>query len=154
MAKTSMVNRDVKRAKLAKQHGAKRDALKKIISSPTASYEEKMEAVRQAAEAAARFLGMPPAQPLRDDRPSAWRLREVRPGPQHAAQGDDARRRPGPPQGVLVTLQHAFQCGATKYSQSRGYRCTQRYYSMSMTDPIADMLVRIENAAAVGKPTV
>ena len=25
---------------------------------------------------------------------------------------------------------------------------------MSMTDPIADMLVRIKNAAAVGKPTV
>ena len=45
MAKTSMVNRDVKRAKLAKQHGAKRDALKAIISSPTASYEDKMEAV-------------------------------------------------------------------------------------------------------------
>ena len=45
MAKTSMVNREIKRAKLAKQHGAKRDALKKIISSPTASYEEKMEAV-------------------------------------------------------------------------------------------------------------
>jgi small subunit ribosomal protein S14 len=45
MAKTSMVNREVKRAKLAKQHGAKREALKKIISSLTASYEEKMEAV-------------------------------------------------------------------------------------------------------------
>ena len=29
MAKTSMINREVKRAKLAKQHGAKRDALKK-----------------------------------------------------------------------------------------------------------------------------
>ena len=45
MAKTSMVNREVKRAKLAKQHGAKREALKKIISSQSASYEEKMEAV-------------------------------------------------------------------------------------------------------------
>jgi len=44
MAKTSMVNRDAKRAKLAKQHGAKRDALKKIVSSPSASYEEKIEA--------------------------------------------------------------------------------------------------------------
>ena len=44
MAKTSMVNRDAKRAKLAKQHAAKRDALKKIVSSPTASYEEKIEA--------------------------------------------------------------------------------------------------------------
>jgi len=44
MAKTSMINRDLKRTKLAKQHGAKRDALKKIISSVTASYEEKLEA--------------------------------------------------------------------------------------------------------------
>ena len=44
MAKTSMVNREVKRTKLAKQHGTKRDALKKIISSQDASYEEKMEA--------------------------------------------------------------------------------------------------------------
>jgi len=45
MAKTSMVNRETKRAKLVKRHGAKREALKAIISSPTASYEEKMEAV-------------------------------------------------------------------------------------------------------------
>jgi len=44
MAKTSMVNREIKRAKLVKQHGAKRKALKKIISSPSASYEEKMDA--------------------------------------------------------------------------------------------------------------
>lgn len=45
MAKTSMINREVKRAKLAKQHAEKREALKKIISSPTAGYEEKAEAV-------------------------------------------------------------------------------------------------------------
>ncbi|MFT3761725.1 MAG: 30S ribosomal protein S14 [Pseudoxanthomonas sp.] len=44
MAKTSMVNRDIKRAKLAKQHAAKRDALKKILSSQDASYEEKLAA--------------------------------------------------------------------------------------------------------------
>lgn len=44
MAKTSMINREVKRKKLVKQHGAKREALKKIICSPTAGYEEKMEA--------------------------------------------------------------------------------------------------------------
>ena len=44
MAKTSMVNREVKRAKLAKKFAAKRDALKKIVSSESASYEEKMEA--------------------------------------------------------------------------------------------------------------
>ena len=45
MAKTSMVNRDVKREKLAKKYAAKRDALKTIIASPTASYDEKADAV-------------------------------------------------------------------------------------------------------------
>ena len=45
MAKTSMVNRDIKRAKLAKKYATKREALKKTISSPASSYEEKMEAV-------------------------------------------------------------------------------------------------------------
>jgi small subunit ribosomal protein S14 len=44
MAKTSMVNRDVKRKKLVKKFAARRDALKKTISSVNASYEEKMEA--------------------------------------------------------------------------------------------------------------
>jgi small subunit ribosomal protein S14 len=44
MAKTCMINREAKRAKLAKQYAAKREALKKIISSQDASYEEKMEA--------------------------------------------------------------------------------------------------------------
>lgn len=39
MAKTSMVNRDLKRTKLAKKFAAKRDALKKIISSDASSYE-------------------------------------------------------------------------------------------------------------------
>ena len=44
MAKTSMINRDAKRAKLAKKFAAKRDALKKTISSESASFDEKMEA--------------------------------------------------------------------------------------------------------------
>jgi small subunit ribosomal protein S14 len=44
MAKTSMVNRDVKRKKLVAKHATKRAELKKIISSPNSSYEEKMDA--------------------------------------------------------------------------------------------------------------
>ena len=44
MAKTSLVNRETKREKLAKKFAARRDALKKVISSQEASYEEKMEA--------------------------------------------------------------------------------------------------------------
>jgi small subunit ribosomal protein S14 len=39
-----MVNREIKRAKLAKRYGAKRIELKAVISSLTASYDEKMEA--------------------------------------------------------------------------------------------------------------
>jgi small subunit ribosomal protein S14 len=44
MAKTSMINREAKRAKLAKKFAAKRDELKKIVSSDSSSYEEKMDA--------------------------------------------------------------------------------------------------------------
>ena len=44
MAKTSMVNRDLKRAKTVKKYAAKRTELKKIISNPKSSYEDKAEA--------------------------------------------------------------------------------------------------------------
>ncbi len=44
MAKTSMVNREIKRAKIAKRHAGKRAQLKAIVLSPKSSYEEKMEA--------------------------------------------------------------------------------------------------------------
>ena len=45
MAKTSMINRDIKRKKLVKKFAARRAALKATIASTTASYEEKMDAV-------------------------------------------------------------------------------------------------------------
>jgi small subunit ribosomal protein S14 len=45
MAKTSMVNREIKREKLVAKYAAKRAELKKTISSTTASYEERMDAV-------------------------------------------------------------------------------------------------------------
>ena len=44
MAKRSMINRDIKRTKLVKRHAAKRAELKKIVSSETASYDEKIAA--------------------------------------------------------------------------------------------------------------
>ena len=44
MAKTSMVNREIKRTKLVKKHAAKRNALRDTLKSQTASYEEKMDA--------------------------------------------------------------------------------------------------------------
>lgn len=44
MAKTSMVNREIKRAKTAEKFATKRAELKAIIASPKASYEEKAAA--------------------------------------------------------------------------------------------------------------
>jgi small subunit ribosomal protein S14 len=44
MAKTSMVMREKKRTKLVKKHAQKREELKRILSSETASYEEKLDA--------------------------------------------------------------------------------------------------------------
>jgi len=44
MAKTSMIERERKRAKLVKQYAAKRAALKEIIRSPETSDEERAKA--------------------------------------------------------------------------------------------------------------
>ncbi|HYP68576.1 MAG TPA: 30S ribosomal protein S14 [Thiobacillaceae bacterium] len=44
MAKLSMINRDIKRVKLAEKYAAKRAALKAVIGGAKASEEEKMAA--------------------------------------------------------------------------------------------------------------
>jgi small subunit ribosomal protein S14 len=44
MAKKSMINREIKRAKLVEKYKEKRALLKEIISSPNASSEEKYDA--------------------------------------------------------------------------------------------------------------
>ena len=103
MAKTSMVNRDIKRKKLVKKHATKRAALKKTIASSVRLVRGEDGRRDQAAEAAARLLASPRAQPLRTDRPLARRVLEVRPRPQQAARSHHAWRRAGPAQGQLVT---------------------------------------------------
>lgn len=45
MAKKSMIQRELKRAKLVKKHAVKRAELKAVILSEDASYDEKMVAV-------------------------------------------------------------------------------------------------------------
>ena len=49
MAKVSMVNREVKRAKLVKQHAAKRLALKAVINDLTKPIEERFKATAKLA---------------------------------------------------------------------------------------------------------
>jgi len=45
MAKTSMIERESKRAALAKKYAAKRKALKAVIADPSVSYEDKATAM-------------------------------------------------------------------------------------------------------------
>lgn len=44
MAKTNMIMREAKRAKLVAKLGKKREALKEVVSSTTATYDEKQAA--------------------------------------------------------------------------------------------------------------
>jgi small subunit ribosomal protein S14 len=50
MAKTSMVQREVKRNKLVTQYAEKRAALKALISNPETPFDEKMAAVETLAK--------------------------------------------------------------------------------------------------------
>ncbi|MDP3263977.1 MAG: 30S ribosomal protein S14 [Tabrizicola sp.] len=50
MAKKSMVNREVKRAKLVKQHASKRAALKSVINDQAKPVEERFKASIKLAE--------------------------------------------------------------------------------------------------------
>jgi len=50
MAKKSMVNREVKRAKLVKQHEAKRAALKAVINDQSKPMEERFQATLKLAK--------------------------------------------------------------------------------------------------------
>jgi small subunit ribosomal protein S14 len=47
MAKTSMINREKKRARTVSKYAAKREALRAIIKSPASSYEEMIAAVNK-----------------------------------------------------------------------------------------------------------
>ena len=50
MAKKSMVNREVKRAKLVKQHASKRAALKVVINDQTKPMEDRFKATQKLAQ--------------------------------------------------------------------------------------------------------
>jgi small subunit ribosomal protein S14 len=50
MAKKSMVNREVKRAKLVKQHASKRAALKVVINDQTKPMDERFKATQKLAQ--------------------------------------------------------------------------------------------------------
>ena len=82
MAKKSMVNREVKRAKLVKQYASKRASLKAVIADQSKPMEERFKATLKLAElprnSSARLLSQ--AQALADH---AARPGLVRPDPGH-----------------------------------------------------------------------
>lgn len=47
MAKNSMVQREVRRARLAEKHAAKRAELKRVIADPEADFDDKQEAMHK-----------------------------------------------------------------------------------------------------------
>ena len=80
MAKTNMVEREKRRAKIVKKYAAKRAQLKELIRSPKTNPEVRADAQAEAAEAAARRQPLPRSQPLRDYRPLTRRVPPLRPG--------------------------------------------------------------------------
>ena len=99
MAKKSMLMRNAKRAKIVKRYAKRRAALKEIIRDPKANEDEQL-AAQQSLQALPRDANpVRAAQPLRDHRPPARLLSEIRARSQQAARSGDARRDSGLAQG-------------------------------------------------------
>jgi small subunit ribosomal protein S14 len=58
MAKNSMVQRELKRARLVAKYGQKRDELKLVIKSANSTYDEKMAAVEKLQKLPYRKFGL------------------------------------------------------------------------------------------------
>ena len=80
MAKTNMVEREKRRAKIVKKYAAKRAQLKELIRSPKTNPEVRADAQAEASEASARRKPLPRSQPLRNYGPLARRVSPLRPG--------------------------------------------------------------------------
>ncbi len=77
MAKKSSVEKNARRAKLAKQSAPRRSRLKAIARDRTAPPEERFAAQLKLADAAAQRFADAGPQPLRADRPAARLLPQV-----------------------------------------------------------------------------
>ena len=132
MAKTNMIEREKRRARVAKKYAVKRAQLKEIIRSPKSTPEQR---AGRAGRRCRRCRATPAATRQRNRCAITGRSRGVyrkfglaRTKIREVA---DARRDSRAWQGELV--------GAT---------------TMSMTDPIADLLTRIRNGQSARKTTV
>ncbi len=88
MAKTSMVEREKRRAKLVAKYADKRAELKAIIKNPEHGRPDACSG--QASEIAAQFEPGSHAEPVRPVGTAARVLPQIRSGAEHAAQGRHA----------------------------------------------------------------
>ncbi len=128
MAKTNMVEREKRRTQTVKKYAAKRARSRRPIRTPKTSPEERVAAQAKLQALPRDASPTPPAQSLRDHRPFARRVPQVRPGAHQDPRSREARRDSRPREGELV--------GAI---------------TMSMTDPIADLLTRIRNGQSAAQ---
>ena len=132
MAKTNMVEREKRRAKVVKKYAAKR------ARAQGADPQTRRPAPRSAQAAQAKLQAQPRDASASRQRnrcaitgPLARRVPQVRPGAHQDPRSRQPRRDSRPRQGELV-----------------------RQRTMSMTDPIADLLTRIRNGQSAGKAEV
>ena len=105
MAKTSSVEKNNRRRKLADRYAAKRKALKAIVMDQKKPIEERFRAQLKLA-AAAQFGQDPHPQPLRNHRPSARQLPQAQDVPQPTPRTRKPGAYPGHGQGELVRGKH------------------------------------------------
>ena len=80
MAKTNMVEREKRRAKIVKKYAAKRAQLKELIRSPKTNPEVRADAQAKLQKLPRDASPSARSQPLRDHRPLTRRVSPVRPG--------------------------------------------------------------------------
>ena len=124
MAKKSSIENNQRRMKLVKQYAARRTRLKAVANDEALTIEERFEARLKLSELPRNSAAGPRAQPLRSHRPSARRHRQV--------QVCRASR------SVSSVRKASFPALSSRAGE--GGR------SMSMNDPLGDMLTRIRNA--------
>ena len=90
MAKTCMINREIKRARTVKKYAAKRAELKAIIGNPKSSDEQRAHAMAKLQALPRDASPMPSAQPMPPDWSFAWRLPQVRSWQEQAARSHHA----------------------------------------------------------------
>ncbi len=106
MAKTSQVNRNAMRERMAKRDKSKRAALKGVVMDRTLPVEERFNATLKLAQLPRNGAAVQGAAALCFDRSLARQLSQVQAVPHRAARSGEFRADPRDGQGELVSGEH------------------------------------------------